>query len=324
MVFHLLLALMPWRIHAWVLRRRGGQIDPSAKISWGALIVTDKIQMGPGARIGPFTAIRSYSLTLEANATIAGPTFLSAHTIALKERSGISYLNFVTGNPSQDRSRLTLGRHSRVFPFCWLEAGHAIDIGDRVGIGGHGLIFTHGSWANYFLGAPVSFGPVTIEERTWLPWRVFVMPNVTIGARSVIGAGSVVTRSVPADSLAAGAPAKVLRNGAYTDLSTDELNERISAVLREFLGDHPQLDACQVLQLVGGEPGADEASAAKVIVGGNIPTQQALNLHCRGVTVIDLATETQWLSSDDSLGRAFGTWITRYGVRLDPGEGSRR
>ena len=53
--------------------------------------------------------------------------------------------------------------------------------------------------------------PITIGEDCWLCGGVIVCPGVTIGDRSVIAAGSVVTRDIPADCLAAGNPAVVKR-----------------------------------------------------------------------------------------------------------------
>ncbi len=54
--------------------------------------------------------------------------------------------------------------------------------------------------------------PVTIEENVWLGARVIVLPGVTIGAGSVVGAGGVVTDSIPPRSLAVGVPARVIRS----------------------------------------------------------------------------------------------------------------
>jgi serine acetyltransferase len=54
--------------------------------------------------------------------------------------------------------------------------------------------------------------PVLIEENVWLGARVIVLPGIQIGAWSVIGAGSVVTRDIPPGVLAAGNPARVIRN----------------------------------------------------------------------------------------------------------------
>ena len=53
--------------------------------------------------------------------------------------------------------------------------------------------------------------PVYIEDDVWIGAHSIILKGVTIGARSIIGAGSVVTKSIPADSIAAGNPCKVIR-----------------------------------------------------------------------------------------------------------------
>ena len=53
--------------------------------------------------------------------------------------------------------------------------------------------------------------PVTIGDDVWLGAGALILPGVTIGARSVIGAGSIVTRDVPEGVLAAGNPCRVIR-----------------------------------------------------------------------------------------------------------------
>lgn len=53
--------------------------------------------------------------------------------------------------------------------------------------------------------------PITIGDNVWLGGGTIVCPGVTIGANTVVGAGSVVTRDLPADVVAVGNPAKVIR-----------------------------------------------------------------------------------------------------------------
>jgi acetyltransferase-like isoleucine patch superfamily enzyme len=58
-------------------------------------------------------------------------------------------------------------------------------------------------------------GPTRIGANVWCGANVVVTSGVTIGERCVIGANSVVTRDIPAFSIAVGAPARVIRGVAY-------------------------------------------------------------------------------------------------------------
>ncbi|MBQ3129797.1 MAG: hypothetical protein IJC23_02770 [Bacteroidaceae bacterium] len=53
--------------------------------------------------------------------------------------------------------------------------------------------------------------PVRISNNVWLGYGVIVMKGVTIGENSIIGMNSVVTKDIPANSIAAGSPAKVIK-----------------------------------------------------------------------------------------------------------------
>lgn len=53
--------------------------------------------------------------------------------------------------------------------------------------------------------------PVTIGENCWLGANVTVLPGVTIGDNTVIGAGSLVTKDIPSGVIALGTPAKIIR-----------------------------------------------------------------------------------------------------------------
>ena len=53
-------------------------------------------------------------------------------------------------------------------------------------------------------------GPVTIGDFVWCGLNVTILPGVNIGDRVIVGAGSVVTKSIPAGSIVAGNPAKII------------------------------------------------------------------------------------------------------------------
>lgn len=62
--------------------------------------------------------------------------------------------------------------------------------------------------------------PIVIEDNVWIGANVAIMPGVTIGKNSVIGAGSVVTRDIPANVVAFGTPCRVIRPITDADLET--------------------------------------------------------------------------------------------------------
>ena len=88
-----------------------------------------------------------------------------------------------------------------------------VTIGDRTMIGPNVQLYT----ATHPLEAEprasgTEFGkPITLGEDVWIGGNVTICPGITIGDRSVIGAGSVVTKDIPNDVFAAGNPCKVIR-----------------------------------------------------------------------------------------------------------------
>lgn len=53
--------------------------------------------------------------------------------------------------------------------------------------------------------------PITIEDDVWVGGAAIILPGITVGARSVVAAGAVVTKDVPADVVVAGNPAKIIK-----------------------------------------------------------------------------------------------------------------
>jgi maltose O-acetyltransferase len=106
---------------------------------------------------------------------------------------------------------LVLGRQVVIGVHTTLGAHSTIILGDHVRISKDVVIETAGL---DFTGEPpyphVS-APITIGEGAWIGTRSIVLGGVTIGARAIVAAGSVVTKDVPPGAVVAGVPARVVR-----------------------------------------------------------------------------------------------------------------
>jgi acetyltransferase-like isoleucine patch superfamily enzyme len=141
-----------------------------------------------------------------------------------------------------EEGRLEVGRNALFEPDVWITApgdarvhigeGTFLNIGvmvaaqELVEIGAHCMLANNCfvTDANHRIDDPhkpitwqgfTTKGPTRIGDNVWLGANVVVTSGVTIGERSVIGANSVVTEDVPPFSIAAGAPARVLRAVTY-------------------------------------------------------------------------------------------------------------
>lgn len=93
-----------------------------------------------------------------------------------------------------DCAEVTFGDHVFIAPNCgFYTAGHPLDVEDR----NVGLEYAY---------------PIKVGNNVWIGAGVHVLAGVTIGDNCVIGAGSVVNKDIPANTLAAGNPCKVIRN----------------------------------------------------------------------------------------------------------------
>ncbi len=112
-----------------------------------------------------------------------------------------------------EHGTLEIGESTFINYGCSIAADRLIYIGARCNIGTHVIMMDndfHRLEPERRDERPES-KPIVLEENVWLGARVIVLRGVTIGSGSVIGAGSVVTRDIPARSVAVGQPARVIR-----------------------------------------------------------------------------------------------------------------
>ncbi len=233
-----ILSFLPRVIQNPILNLFGFKIAPKAKIGFCSLVWADELEMKNGATIKPFSVLRSKSIVLQENAIISSLTLIKCTKVELGAYAKISPFAIVMSG-MEKTAVLTLGKHSQIFPFCWIEPGQGVFIGDDTGIGGHTLIFTHGSWSDFMRRGPVKYAPVHIGNHVWLPWRVFIMPGVSIGDDAIIAAGSVLSSNVEAGSLYGGMPAKLIKADIVGEQSPERRLKSAKKIVKDFIEQNP-------------------------------------------------------------------------------------
>ena len=104
-----------------------------------------------------------------------------------------------------------LGKNVFINAGCKFQDQGGIYIGDGSLIGHNAVLATINHMEDPALRAGMIFHPIQIGKNVWLGANVTVLPGVTIGDGAIIAAGAVVTKDVPANMIAAGIPAKVIR-----------------------------------------------------------------------------------------------------------------
>ena len=112
-------------------------------------------------------------------------------------------------------AQMTIGDQTWIGQQCFFHSAGGITIGARVGIGPGVKILTsqhrEAGREVAILMSPLDRAPVVIEDDADVGVGAILLPGVTIGRGAQIGAGAVVTTDVPAYAVAAGVPARVLR-----------------------------------------------------------------------------------------------------------------
>jgi acetyltransferase-like isoleucine patch superfamily enzyme len=124
--------------------------------------------------------------------------------------------------------KITIGNRVAINSFCRLFGHGSIEIGDDTQLGPGSLITTTDH--DYGDGLKTNFKRVQIGRSVWIGANVTILPGTSIGDFSVIGAGSVVTKDIPAHVVAVGVPARVIKqlSSEPEDKTADLVNSKLA------------------------------------------------------------------------------------------------
>ena len=172
-------------------------------------------EMGDNADIQP-TAHFEYAsrISIGNQCRVARQAIVRANTedtkgICLGDRVSLLESTLISAN----RGHVTIGDNSWLGPNSVIYGNGGVDIGEDVLIASHCVINTVSHNFNR-LDIPmneqeINCEPVVIENDVWIGTGTTILQGVRIGHGSIIGAGAVVTRSIPPFSIALGVPARV-------------------------------------------------------------------------------------------------------------------
>lgn len=131
-----------------------------------------------------------------------------------------------TWSSKQGLGQISIGHFCLIAPGVEITSAAGIHIGDNCMIAQE-CILSDSDWHGiYNRTRPFRCtAGITLQENVWLGARTIVGKGVTIGENSIIGAGSVVTKSIPANVIAAGNPARIVKH----------LNPQRRMLKRDFL-----------------------------------------------------------------------------------------
>ena len=104
----------------------------------------------------------------------------------------------------QHKDKLKLGYQTDIGAFTYINAKNEVIIEDEVQIGSHCSIYSVSTIDN-------KEGPVKLKKNCRIGSHSVIMPGVTVGENSIIGAFSFVNEDIPANVIAVGVPAKVIK-----------------------------------------------------------------------------------------------------------------
>jgi acetyltransferase-like isoleucine patch superfamily enzyme len=330
-VLHIItIGLLPSFLKKMVYRFKGYKIASDVNLSIGCVVIGKDVEIGKKSSIGFFTIVRANKIKIGRFVKIGAMTAIDTELFSIDDDARINEQVYIGGMKTPE-SALIMGKRTIIMQASYINPTKPIIIGDDSGIGGHCLLFTHGSWNSALEGYPVKFAPITIGKKVWLPWRVFVMPGVTIGDGVVVGADSLLNKDIPAHALVVGSPAKIIKENFPSPLSETEHQKITAEIFSEFVTylKHHQFtvdenatedslsltiknkshQAFVRLESTFSNTTPNSSDSILILKKGNIPQQTTFKM------ILSLDDKTRKGSSD--VGEELVSFFSRYGVRFD-------
>lgn len=163
------------------------------------------------------TPYRKREIRIRAPFSVSHPELISIGVgTEFQKNARISIYPELVDRDTSNRSNLKIGSN------CYFGNRVSFLVGDEIKIGDYVLVADDVSFVSEnhgmnpesdipYMNQILSTAPINIEDGCWIGEKAIIMPGVSVGKQAVIGAGSIVTKDIPAYSVAVGNPARVIK-----------------------------------------------------------------------------------------------------------------
>ena len=218
-------------------KANGHKIGENVKFSKGAVLIGNNIEIKGNVSIGVNTYIESPEIHIGANTTIGNDCEFVASSIWIGEYNNISNKVYVdiSGGRFPDSNFIT-GKGCLIGYETYLNVCRQVKIGQNVALSPKSMIYTHSYWQSVLDGYTATFGPVTIEDNSWVGSMAQIFPNITVCTGSIITSNSFVIGDVKPFTMVGGVPARLIKENLKKNISETN-KEKIIKDLFSELGD---------------------------------------------------------------------------------------
>jgi len=213
-------------------------IEDNVTIAHGTTISADFIHVGFGSKIEENSKIvlngHDTRFSIGDNCLFGHDNKIIVPSLEAGDYVTLHNHTFVNGS-----NLVKIGSNVWIGQNCILNSVEPLIIGNGVGIGTYSCVWTHGGHGELLEGCLIfKRAPVVIEDDVWIVGSYNVIsPGVTLGTRSVILTGSVVTKNVPPYACVAGNPARDITDKVptYRKITLQEKYEMMKSFERDFV-----------------------------------------------------------------------------------------
>ncbi len=197
-------------------------------------IKADKINIGESVNFGNNITIRiKGEFTIGNYSRLGNNTEIYGNNISFGEHLFNSAgLRIGGGGRQHPNANFKIGDRCTIHN-NFINVCEPVEIGDDVGLSPEVSILTHGYWLSVLEGYPASFSSVNIGNGVIIGYRSLIMMGISITNDCVIGAQSVVTKSINRKGVYAGSPAKFIKE--IIPLTSEEKQKKIESIISSYL-----------------------------------------------------------------------------------------